>query len=176
MKPIATKSNEGYVLEVPGTGRILFADPPPEDEYTWGGYVSNEDEFVRANFSTCFLSGVELQMCSAKNAIALLEYITEYVLECEDLGELFDCLFEGMAYWFYYGYEYGETEFSWMPEWGQDIIELGVERGEIIRTAMVIDESDYDLFIFKKAGVLKPIENEVCAIISNALAECEGRT
>ena len=60
-----------------------------------------------------------------------------------------------------------------MPDWGQEVIGLWLEREKIIRTTVGIDESDYDTFAFKKSGLLKSFENEVGAIIVNELVECE---
>lgn len=173
MKLISRKSGDQYSCDIPNLGVLIFSDAPPV-EYCWSGYLKGgENDFLEHNFGSCRINDKSYLLCSTGNAIALLEYLDQFVIEGDLYKELMDYLFEasGMDYWFCVGYESMCCDYDDLPDWCHSIVELYVKNGCVLRISIQMDGYENDVFLFNKTDLLKQCTQGIVAIAQKALAE-----
>lgn len=144
--------------------------------YQWSKYSKDSDEFKSFNFLLVEHSGVKHYICSEENAVALGDYVANYIF-CEGCIRDLESLYSpGMDYWFYKAWEQAEPYYEDQPVWVHRLIELLITTGYISR--ITYNDTDYfifsDLAEFEKQSLPDDLLNEVAEICKLSLVEfCE---
>jgi len=104
-------------------------------DYCWSGYVKSREEYEQKNFYVWFDGEQKNIICSDENAVALCDYISNYLLHSDVISDMESIFSPGYNQWFFLAWEQCITNLEECPQWIKDIFSVLVEVGVISTTS-----------------------------------------
>ncbi len=123
---------------------LKFNESDVPVNYQWSGYSKSSVEFKEYNFLKIESEGKNVYICSYENAVALGDYLSNYIFNEECICEVELILSPICEYWFFQAWERVETHFEDLDKWCQNLINYLISKGYI--ASVSVESSQYFVF------------------------------